>query len=131
LRISIFLSIFNVHVNRLPRSGRVTEVRYFPGSYLDARNPQSAVENEQLWIDLEEADTGRPLRVKQISGAIARRIVCWLKSGDAVRVGERLGMIKLGSRTDVLVPAGAGVHVEVKVGDKVHGGSSVLLRFLG
>jgi phosphatidylserine decarboxylase len=130
LRISIFLSIFNVHVNRLPRSGRVRDVRYFPGSFLDARNPQSAVENEQLWIDMDDADTGRPIRVKQISGAIARRIVCWLKPGDRVRVGERLGMIKLGSRTDVLVPADPGVRVEVKVGDKVRGGTSVLLVFL-
>jgi phosphatidylserine decarboxylase len=128
LRISIFLSIFNVHVNRVPRSGRVKDVRYSPGRYLDARNPQSAVENEQLWIDLEE-ETGRPIRVKQISGAIARRIVCWLKPGDVVKIGERLGMIKLGSRTDVLVPAGPGVRVEVKVGDKVRGGSTILLRF--
>jgi phosphatidylserine decarboxylase len=130
LRISIFLSIFNVHVNRVPRAGRVKDVRYFPGRYLDARNPRSAVENEQLWIDLEEAETGRPLRVKQISGAIARRIVCWLKPGDTVKTGERLGMIKLGSRTDVLVPARAGLRIDVKAGDKVFGGSSVLLRFL-
>jgi len=128
LRISIFLSIFNVHVNRMPRSGRVKDVRYFPGAYLDARNPQSAVQNEQLWIDMEE-EGGRPIRVKQISGAIARRIVCWLKPGDVLRAGERLGMIKLGSRTDVLVPAGADVRVEVKTGDKVRGGTTVLLRF--
>jgi phosphatidylserine decarboxylase len=130
LRISIFLSIFNVHVNRVPRSGCVKHVRYFPGRYLDARNPRSAVENEQLWIDLDEWATGRPIRVKQISGAIARRIVCWLKPGDVVTAGERLGMIKLGSRTDVLVPAGPGVRVEVNIGDKVYGGSAVLLRFL-
>jgi phosphatidylserine decarboxylase len=129
LRISIFLSIFNVHVNRIPRSGRVTGLRYFPGAFLDARNPQSAVRNEQLWIDLEELDRPRPLRVKQISGAIARRIVCWLRPGEVVRSGDRLGMIKLGSRTEVLVPAGAGHEVKVKVGDKVKGGATVLLRF--
>jgi len=129
LRISIFLSIFNVHVNRSPRSARVANVRYFPGSFLDARNPHSAVQNEQLWIDLEEAG-GRPMRVKQISGAIARRIVCWLKPGDQLQVGERIGIIKLGSRTDVLVPAGPGVEILVKVGDKVRGGSSVLMRLL-
>jgi phosphatidylserine decarboxylase len=127
LRISIFLSIFNVHVNRSPRTARVMKVRYFPGAFLDARNPNSAVRNEQLWIDLEEPN-GRPLRVKQISGAIARRIVCWLKAGDSLWAGERLGMIKLGSRTDLLVPPGPGVEVLVKVGDKVRGGSSVLLR---
>src|SRR5262245_6536679 len=121
LRISIFLSIFNVHVNRLPRSGKVAGVRYFPGEYLDARNPASAVRNEQLWIDLVE-DNGRPLRVKQISGAIARRIVCWLKEGEAVTKGERLGMIKLGSRTDLLLPAGQVTAVRVKPGDKIKGG---------
>lgn len=128
LRISIFLSIFNVHVNRIPRSGRVVDVRYFPGAFLDARNPESAVRNEQLWIDMVEADTGRPMRVKQISGAIARRIVCWLKAGDEVARGERLGMIKLGSRTDLLLPADAAMEVLVKPGDKVRGAATVLLR---
>lgn len=128
LRISIFLSIFNVHVNRVPRGGRITQVRYFPGAFLDARNPESAVRNEQLWIDMEEEGTGRPIRVKQISGAIARRIVCWLKAGDAMQKGERLGMIKLGSRTDVLIPAGQAREILVKIGAKVKGGSTVLLR---
>jgi phosphatidylserine decarboxylase len=128
LRISIFLSIFNVHVNRIPRSSRVTGVRYFPGAFLDARNPASAVRNEQLWIDLEEVDQPRPLRIKQISGAIARRIVCWLKLGEVVRVGERLGMIKFGSRTDVLVPVGEVAEVCVKPDDKVQGGATILLR---
>ncbi|MGE3808283.1 MAG: phosphatidylserine decarboxylase [Gemmataceae bacterium] len=125
-RISIFLSIFNVHVNRLPRSGRVTDVRYFPGAFLDARHPDCARRNEQLWIDLDDA--GRLLRVKQISGAIARRIVCWLKPGETVRAGARLGMIKFGSRTEVLLPVESAREVLVKVGDKVQGGSSVLLR---
>jgi len=128
LRVSIFLSIFNVHVNRLPVSGRVTRVRYFPGAFLDARDAQSAVRNEQLWIDMEESATASPLRVKQISGAIARRIVCWLKQGDEVRKGDRLGMIKLGSRTDLLLPVGRAREVCVRVGDKVRGGSTVLLR---
>jgi phosphatidylserine decarboxylase len=128
LRISIFLSIFNVHVNRLPRAGQITNVRYFPGAFLDARNPASAVRNEQLWIDMEEEGTNRPIRVKQISGAIARRIVCWLKVGDTVQKGERLGMIKLGSRTDVLIPAGQARAVCVKAGDKVRGGATILMR---
>lgn len=131
LRISIFLSIFNVHVNRIPRTGRVLAVRYFPGSFLDARHPDCAIQNEQLWIDLEESTGPRLLRVKQISGAIARRIVCWLKVGEEVRAGDRLGMIKFGSRTEVLVPAGEAMEVKVKVGDVVQGGTTVLLRFCG
>jgi phosphatidylserine decarboxylase len=130
LRISIFLSIFNVHVNRCPRDAEVTNVRYFPGEFLDARNAESAVRNEQLWIDMIEPATRRPIRVKQISGAIARRIVCWLKIGDTLKKGERIGMIKLGSRTDVLVPAGSASEVCVKVGDKVAGGATVLLKLL-
>jgi phosphatidylserine decarboxylase len=129
LRVSIFLSIFNVHVNRTPRAFVVTDVRYFPGAFLDARNPDSAVRNEQLWVDAVDADTGRPLRVKQISGAIARRIVCWLKPGDRLARGERFGMIKLGSRTDLLVPAGAARMICVRPGDKVRGGLTILLRF--
>jgi phosphatidylserine decarboxylase len=128
LRISIFLSIFNVHVNRCPYDAAVTNIRYFPGEYLDARNAESAVRNEQLWIDLIEPGSNRPMRVKQISGAIARRIVCWLKAGDTLKKGERIGMIKLGSRTDVLIPAGAAQEVCVQVGDKVAGGATILLK---
>lgn len=128
LRISIFLSIFNVHVNRMPSAAEVVDVRYFPGAFLDARSPDSAVRNEQLWIDAVEPGSGRPMRVKQISGAIARRIVCWLKPGDRLQRGERIGMIKLGSRTDLLLPAGAAAEVLVKVGDKVRGGATVLAR---
>jgi phosphatidylserine decarboxylase len=128
-RVSIFLSIFNVHVNRVPRNGRVTAVRYFRGAFLDARHAECAVRNEQLWIDLEEAGTGRPVRIKQIAGAIARRIVCRLKPGDDVGAGDRFGMIKFGSRTEVLIPAGEALDVRVKVGDKVKGGATVLLRY--
>ena len=128
LRVSIFLSIFNVHVNRIPRSGMIREIRYFPGAYLDARDPMSAVRNEQLWIDMTDAATGTPMRVKQISGAIARRIVCWLKEGEAAERGSRLGMIKFGSRTDLLLPVGSAKTVCVKVGDKVKGGMSILAR---
>ncbi len=128
LRISIFLSIFNVHVNRMPCAAQVTDVRYFPGAFLDARNPDSAVRNEQLWIDAVEPETGRPLRVKQISGAIARRIVCWLKPRDRLARGERIGMIKLGSRTDLLLPAADVREVSVQVGAKVRGGATILLR---
>jgi phosphatidylserine decarboxylase len=128
LRVSIFLSIFNVHVNRVPRAGRVTAVRYFRGEYLDARHGDCHVRNEQLWLDFVDAATGQPIRVKQISGAIARRIVCVLKSGDEVAAGDRFGMIKFGSRTDVLLPAGKVKDVIVKVGEKVRGGKTILLR---
>ena len=128
-RISIFLSVFNVHVNRSPRRSRVTYVRYFPGEFLDARHSDCAVRNEQLWINLTDEATGTPMVVKQISGAIARRIVCWLKSGDVIQAGERFGMIKFGSRTEVLLPAGPRYEVKIKVGDMVSGGSSILLRF--
>lgn len=130
-RISIFLSVFNVHVNRVPRTGRVVGVRYYPGCFLDARHADCATLNEQLWIDFEDAATGRPLRVKQISGAIARRIVCWLKPGERVTAGERFGMIKFGSRTEVWLPASDRLDVRVQVGDKVKGGSTVLVRFPG
>jgi phosphatidylserine decarboxylase len=128
VRISIFLSVFNVHVNRVPRTGRVTAVRYFRGEFMDARNADCAQRNEQLWIDLVDTSTGAPIRVKQVSGAIARRIVCALKPGDDVEVGRRFGMIKFGSRTDLLVPAERVGEVIVKVGDKVRGAASILLR---
>jgi phosphatidylserine decarboxylase len=127
-RVSIFLSVFNVHVNRIPRSGQVTQIRYYPGAFLDARDRECAVRNEQLWIDFIDDRLGCPVRVKQVAGAIARRIVCWLRPGEGVRAGERFGMIKFGSRTDVLVPAAAVAEVLVRVGEAVKGGSEVLLR---
>jgi phosphatidylserine decarboxylase len=130
LRLSIFLSVFNVHVNRVPRTGRVTGVRYFRGAFLDARNAECPVRNEQLWVDLEDAATGRPVRVKQISGAIARRIVCTLKPGDKVQAGARYGMIKFGSRTDVLIPPQLAQEVAVRVGDKVKGAETILIRLV-
>ncbi len=128
LRISIFLSIFNVHVNRAPRRGRVTAIRYFRGAFLDARHADCARRNEQLWLDMTDAATGAPIRVKQISGAIARRIVCAVRAGDDLRIGDRYGMIKFGSRTDVLLPADRISEVCVAVGAKVHGASTTLLR---
>jgi phosphatidylserine decarboxylase len=129
--VSIFLSVFNVHVNRLPRAGRVTGLHYYSGCFLDARRPECGVRNEQFWIDLADGRTGVPLRVKQIAGAIARRIVCWLRPGEEVKAGERLGMIKFGSRTDLLLPVDAVQEVLVRPGDRVRGGSTVLLRLKG
>lgn len=126
-RISIFLSPFNVHVNRLPRTGTVVALRYFPGRFVDARRADSGVINEQFWVDLEEHQPPRRLRIKQISGAIARRIVCTLKLGEQVWKGDRMGMIKFGSRTEVLLPVEP-FELLVKVGDTVQGGSTILLR---
>jgi phosphatidylserine decarboxylase len=127
-RVSIFLSVFNVHVNRNSRSGKVVELRYIPGEYLDARNNECSVRNEQFWIDQIDATTGVLLRTKQIAGAVARRIVCWLRPDEEVRAGERFGMIKFGSRTEVYLPAEAVREVLVQVGDPVRGGTTMLLR---
>lgn len=127
LRISIFLSIFSVHVNRVPFKGQVERVLYFRGRFLDARHPECASQNEQLWLDVRDFQGSR-YRVKQISGAIARRIVCCLRAGDEVSAGSRYGMIKFGSRTELLIPADVVDQVSVKVGDKVRGGVSILGR---
>jgi phosphatidylserine decarboxylase len=127
-RVSIFLSVFNVHVNRAPRPGRVAALHYYPGAFLDARHSECAVRNEQFWTDFTDARTGQLVRVKQVAGAIARRIVCWLRVKEEVRAGDRYGMIKFGSRTDVLVPAGTQRDVAVKVGDTVRGGQTMLFR---
>ncbi len=126
--ISIFLSVLNVHVNRVPCSGRIAALRYYPGAFCDARTADCAVRNEQFWIDLIDARNGTLVRVKQIAGAIARRIVCWLRPEEEVRAGERLGMIKFGSRTEISVPAELVEEALVKVGATVHGGSTILLR---
>ena len=118
-RVSIFLSVFNVHVNRVPRTGQVVGLHYYPGRYLDARSAECAVRNEQFWIDLRDARTGCLVRTRQIAGAIARRIVCWLRPDEQVTVGERLGMIKFGSRTDILLPVD---HVQEGAGAGRPGG---------
>jgi phosphatidylserine decarboxylase len=130
LRIGIFLSIFNVHVNRSPRAARVVEMVYKPGEFLNALNPESAIRNEYLWIGLEEIGSpARRMAVRAISGLIARRIVCVLKPGQVVQRGEKFGMIKLGSRTELILPRDA-VEVTVAMGDKVLAGSSILARYV-
>ena len=127
-RISIYLSVWNVHLNRMPRRARMLSARYFPGEFLNARHRECVQRNEQLWVDFEEPG-GRRFRIKQISGAIARRLVCWLRAGEEVAAGERFGLIKFGSRTDVLLPTGERLALAVAVGDRVAAGTSVLLRF--
>ncbi len=121
-RISIFLNVFNVHVNRSPIAGVIRDVRYQRGKFLNAMAPNSADENEQNIVTVE--GEGRTVIFKQIAGLIARRIVFNLKVGDTVARGQRVGLIKFGSRVDVLFDSDAAV--QVKVGDHVEGGSSIL-----
>jgi phosphatidylserine decarboxylase len=121
-RVSIFLSVIDVHVNRAPISGKVTLMEYREGQFLNAMNAESAVLNEQTLIVID--DGTHSVSFKQIAGLLARRIVCDLKAGDVVERGQRMGMIKFGSRVDVLMPAD--VELRVKRGDRVQGGSSVL-----
>ena len=129
-KIGIFLSIFNVHINRTPIAGRVVGLRYRPGKYLNALRPESAKENEQLAIMLEENQAPfRGMVVRQITGAIARRIVCWLKPGDELARGEQFGMIKLGSRTELVLPVEEGLEIRVRLGDNVSAGTSVLASY--
>ena len=122
LRISIFLSVFDVHVNRSPIAGVVREVRYQRGKFLNAMNPASAEENEQNIVRME--GDGQVVVFKQIAGLLARRIVFHPKVGNHLERGQRVGLIKFGSRTDVLLSSHA--KVRVKVGDRVRGGASVL-----
>jgi phosphatidylserine decarboxylase len=121
-RISIFLNVFNVHVNRSPIAGVIRDVRYQRGKFLNAMAPNSADENEQNVVTVEGA--GRTVIFKQIAGLIARRIVFNLKAGDTVARGQRVGLIKFGSRVDVIFDSDAAIRV--KPGDHVKGGSSIL-----
>jgi phosphatidylserine decarboxylase len=123
LRLSIFLNVFNVHVNRAPISGTLREVAYRKGQYLNAMNPASAEKNEQNMAVIE-ADAGYFVSFTQIAGLLARRIVFCPKEGDLLERGQRVGLIKFGSRVDVVVPSSAELHV--KKGDHVKGGSSIL-----
>jgi phosphatidylserine decarboxylase len=121
-RISIFLSVFDVHVNRSPIGGVIREVRYQRGKFLNAMGAESAELNEQNIVTVE--GEGRTVVFKQIAGLIARRIVFNFKVGDRVARGERVGLIKFGSRVDVLCDGDAAI--QVKIGDRVKGGLSVL-----
>jgi phosphatidylserine decarboxylase len=126
IRIGIFLSVFDVHVNRSVMTGRVIRLRYQPGRFRNAMSPASAHENESMEISFVQ--TQYPFRryvVRQIAGAIARRIVCWIRPGEIVETGQRFGMIKFGSRTELVIPS-SGFEPAVALGDRVHGGASVL-----
>ena len=122
-RISIFLNVFDVHVNRIPLDGRVADLHYRPGTFVNASLDKASVDNERQSVSLETAD-GRRLGVVQIAGLVARRIVCGLQEGQSVRAGERFGLIRFGSRTDVYLPDGVGPLVAV--GQRAVGGETVL-----
>lgn len=127
VRVSIFLNIFNVHVNRSPIAGRVTSVAYKSGSYEMAHRESASENNEQNALIIEPSDSASgPIEVKQIAGLIARRIVCYKKIGDSVDKGERIGLIKFGSRMDVHF--GPEWKVTVAKGDRVAAGSSILAK---
>jgi phosphatidylserine decarboxylase len=130
VRMGIFLSIFSVHINRAPVASRVIALRYSPGKFLNAQNPESALRNENTWIGLEEeAPPHRKLVIRQISGAVARRIVCNLRPGEVIERGDKIGMIKLGSRTELILPETDDLRIEVEVGQSVKAGSSLLARY--
>ena len=131
VRLGIFLSIFNVHLNRAPAESRVIALRYSPGKFLNALNPESARRNENTWIGLEEeAPPHRRMVVRQISGAIARRIVCDLRSGERLARGQKFGMIKLGSRTELILSDSGDLKIEVALGQRVRAGTTIIAKYL-
>ena len=122
VRVSIFLSPLDVHVNRAPVGGLVKNVEYAPGRFMAAYRPEASEDNERCTVSLE-GETAR-VAVRQIAGVLARRIVCRVRPGDTLRAGERYGLIRFGSRTDLVLPRGT--EVRVRVGDRVTGGKSVM-----
>ncbi len=124
-RISIFLSIFDVHVNRAPVAGRVQQIRYTPGKFMAAWKGKASAENEQNFISI--STPAGEMHFKQIAGWVARRILCWTKIGDEVKLGDRIGMIRFGSRVDVWLPAEA--EVLVQRGQHVAGGATQIARW--
>lgn len=127
-RVSIFLSVFDVHVNRIPASGTIKKIVYRPGLFLNAGNERASIENERCAALLDLTD-GRELAFVQIAGLIARRIICDAKEGDSVQKGERYGLIRFGSRMDIYLPKG--VSAQVTIGQRAIGGETVLANLNG
>jgi len=129
-KIGIFMSLASVHVNRSPCGGRVEAVEHRPGRFLDARDPAASADNESNALAIGDAE-GRDARVlvRQVAGLVARRIVCTAAVGDRLERGQRIGMIKFGSRAEVYVPVEAGFDVAVKIGESTKAGETVLGRF--
>lgn len=123
MKISIFMNVFNVHVNRSPASGKVLDIIYNPGKFFNASLDKASLLNEQNAL-IMQATNGKKYAFNQIAGLIARRIVCRVKKGVSLKKGERFGLIRFGSRVDVYLPTDC--RVSVKVGDKVKAGSSIL-----
>jgi len=126
MKISIFMSVFNVHVNRVPYNGRVKEIDYYPGKFFSANLDKASQQNEHNAVSIE-MENGKPLCVVQIAGLIARRIICHIKPEDQVRRGQRFGLICFGSRLDVYLPTD--IKLKSTVGDKVKAGTSILGQF--
>ena len=125
--VSIFLSPFDVHINRAPIRGKVVDVTYTKGRFKAATSDQASLVNEQNALTIQ--GEGMTVVCKQIAGVLARRIVCWKRPGDSLELGERFGLIKFGSRTDLVLPAE--VEVLVSAGERVRGGVTVIGRFRG
>lgn len=123
LKISIFMSVFNVHINRVPISGRVIDTFYKKGKFLDVRDARATFENEQSGLVLETAEGAR-IVVVQVAGLVARRIVCYAERGDALTRGKRYGLIRFGSRLDIFLPKGT--ELRVAMGDKTVAGETIL-----
>lgn len=126
-RVSIFLSVFDVHVNRIPISGRVNYYRFIPGKFFAAFKEKASLENEQTAIGII-SETGYQVMFKQIAGIIARRIVCRVREGERVKAGDRMGLIRYGSRVDMFFPLSAKILVDV--GQKVFGGETIIAAFV-
>jgi len=124
-QVSIFLNVFDVHINRVPTTGTIDYVKYNPGQFLVASADKASEVNEQTEIGMTTPQ-GTKLVFKQIAGLIARRIVCTLSESDSVQAGERCGMIKFGSRTDLIVPKGT--EIAVRLGQHVTGGETIMAR---
>lgn len=123
-KVAIFMSVFNVHVNRAPSDFAVKWVRHVPGKFMNAISSDAGIENERFLLAVETSKG--PLLVKLVAGLIARRIVCRLQPGDTLKRSQRLGMIKFGSRVEVFLPAGSGFDVAVKLGQKTRAGETVI-----
>ncbi len=127
IRISIFLNIFDVHINRMPCAGTVVDLAYQPGQFINASDPDATVHNEQNALMIETVSKKKVLCV-QVAGLIARRIVCWVEPGEIAVPGERFGLIRFGSRMDTFFPVDS--RVRVKMGDRVKGGESILAEMV-
>jgi phosphatidylserine decarboxylase len=130
VKIGIFLSIFNVHTNRTPIASRIVKIAYYKGQYLNALKPESAKVNEKLEVSIQGTQAPyRPMVVRQIAGAIARRIVCWVRPDEELLSGALFGMIKFGSRTELVIPDEPGLEIVAQIGDAVKGGSTIMAKY--